>query len=185
MIRLLLVDLDGTIREPLSGEKFIQHPQDQRIIKGADQALAHYHAEGWVIVGITNIGGVAAGHKQLSDALAEAEYTLELFPQLLCVYLCPDKEGKHCWLVPRGGDAKPIHLDWAEEFAGTFRKPGAGMLKAAMKNHGGNHCEKTTWYIGDRSSDEEAAIRAGVQYIDADIWRERFCTGEYLANFQE
>jgi len=68
--RLLLVDLDGTIREPLSGGQFIQHPQDQRIIKGADKAIAHYHKEGWVIVGITNQGGVAAGFKQLSDAIA-------------------------------------------------------------------------------------------------------------------
>jgi D-glycero-D-manno-heptose 1,7-bisphosphate phosphatase len=171
MTRLLLVDLDGTIREPLSGNRFIQHPQDQKIIRGADKALTHYHTEGGVIVGITNQAGVAAGYKQLSDALAEAEYTLELFPQLLCIYLCPDFEGKHCWLVPRGIEAKPIHKDWAEVFAGTFRKPGAGMLKAAMKNHGGNDCEKATLYIGDRSEDEEAAIRAGVQYIDADIWR--------------
>lgn len=38
--RLLLLDLDGTIHEPLSGEKFIQHPRDQRIIKGADKAIA-------------------------------------------------------------------------------------------------------------------------------------------------
>ncbi len=42
MTKLLLVDLDGTIRELLSGEKFIQYPQDQKIIKGADKAIAHY-----------------------------------------------------------------------------------------------------------------------------------------------
>jgi D-glycero-D-manno-heptose 1,7-bisphosphate phosphatase len=180
--KLLLVDLDGTIREPLSGEKFIQHPQDQRIIKGADKAIAYYHSLGWVVIGISNQGGVAAGRKQLSDAIAEAEYTLELFPHLLCIYLCPDFRGNHCWLVPRGYEAKPVHQDWAAEFAGTFRKPGAGMLKAAMKNHGGLDCEKDCWYIGDRSEDEEAAMRAGVQYMDADIWRDRFCTGEYRVN---
>lgn len=39
MTRLLLVDLDGTIREPLSGEKFIQHPQDQRIMVVLQQSV--------------------------------------------------------------------------------------------------------------------------------------------------
>lgn len=46
MTKLLLVDLDGTIRKPLSDEKFIQHLQDQKIIKGADKAIAHYHGVG-------------------------------------------------------------------------------------------------------------------------------------------
>jgi hypothetical protein len=46
MTKLLLVDLDGTIRESLSGEKFIQYPRSQRIIKGAS-AIAHYHREIW------------------------------------------------------------------------------------------------------------------------------------------
>ncbi|MBE9193571.1 hypothetical protein IQ230_25235 [Gloeocapsopsis crepidinum LEGE 06123] len=43
---LLLLDCDGTIREPISGAKFIQHPEDQKIIAGAEQAIAHYHQEG-------------------------------------------------------------------------------------------------------------------------------------------
>ena len=40
MIELLMIDLDGTCRESLSREKFIQHPQDQQIIAGADKAIA-------------------------------------------------------------------------------------------------------------------------------------------------
>lgn len=34
---LLMVDMDGTIREPLSGQQYFQHPLDQRIISGADE----------------------------------------------------------------------------------------------------------------------------------------------------
>lgn len=56
--KLLLLDCDGTIREPRSGAKFIQRPEDQKIIAGADKAIAHYHQEGWILVGITNQGGV-------------------------------------------------------------------------------------------------------------------------------
>jgi D-glycero-D-manno-heptose 1,7-bisphosphate phosphatase len=35
---LLLLDLDGTVREPLDGHKFIQRPRDQRIITQAEGA---------------------------------------------------------------------------------------------------------------------------------------------------
>jgi D-glycero-D-manno-heptose 1,7-bisphosphate phosphatase len=91
MTKLLLLDCDGTIREPASGGKFIQHPSDQRIIKGADQALAHYHKNEWQIVGITNQGGVAAGHKTIEDAIEEQLITLELFPEIEGIFFCPDE----------------------------------------------------------------------------------------------
>lgn len=39
-MKLLMVDLDGTIREPFSGEKFISCPTDQKIIDKADRAIA-------------------------------------------------------------------------------------------------------------------------------------------------
>lgn len=173
--KLLLLDCDDTIREPRSGAKFIQHPEDQKIIAGAEQAITHYHQEGWIAVGITNQGGVAAGYKQLEEAVAEQEYTLQLFPQLLCIYFCPDFDGNCCWLVGRGYDAKPIHLaKWATEFVGTFRKPQPGMLKVAIKNHCGLNCEKGCLYVGDRAEDEEAARRAGVEFMQASAWRDGF-----------
>lgn len=42
MSKILFLDLDGTIREPASGEKFINDPHDQRIIEGVREAIAHY-----------------------------------------------------------------------------------------------------------------------------------------------
>jgi D-glycero-D-manno-heptose 1,7-bisphosphate phosphatase len=168
--QLLLLDCDSTIRKPISGAKFIQHPEDQKIMPGADQAIIHYHQEGWVAVGITNQGGVAAGHKQLKDAITEQEYTLQLLPQLLCIYFCPDFCGNHCWLVGRGYDAKPIHLaKWAAEFFGTFRKPQLGMLKVAMKNHCGLDCEES--YVGDAREDKKATTRAGISYVSGCVAR--------------
>lgn len=125
MIKLLLIDLDGTVRVPASGSRFIDHPHNQRIILGSAVTLAQYHEQGWLIVGITNQGGVAAGHKQLEDAIVEQRYTLKLIPQMEGVYFCPDFEGNHCWLVGRvHDDGKPVHLaPWASEFVGSFRKP--------------------------------------------------------------
>lgn len=47
MNKILFVDCDGTIREPKSGAKFIQSPDDQQIIKGADAAIARWFNEGY------------------------------------------------------------------------------------------------------------------------------------------
>ena len=40
MSNLLLLDLDGTVREPASGAKFINDSKDQRLIKGVAEAIA-------------------------------------------------------------------------------------------------------------------------------------------------
>lgn len=183
MKKLLLVDCDGTLREPASGEKFIQHPLDQKIIEGADKGVVHAHKQGWTIIAISNQGGVAAGHKLLEDAIAESHYTLELFPQIQCAYICPDFEGRHCWMVGRGHDEIAVHLTpWGEEFIGSFRKPQPGMLNAAIKMSGAETLKKDYWYIGDRPEDEEGAMRAGVNFMPADIWLERFRPGIYTIN---
>lgn len=101
MAKLLLTDCDGTIRKPKSRTKFIQHPHDQKIIKGADQAIAHYAQQGYTIMGITNQGGVAKGYKTLTECVEEQEYTLELLPQLERILFCPDFEGMVCHEVSR------------------------------------------------------------------------------------
>ena len=49
--------MDGTLREPLSGQQYFQHPKDQRIIEGAQVAIGAYKDD-WIIAGITNQGGV-------------------------------------------------------------------------------------------------------------------------------
>ncbi|MFM6404935.1 MAG: hypothetical protein ACKPGT_09860, partial [Microcystis sp.] len=51
-----------------------------------------YDQEGWIIIGITNQGGVAAGHKSLKSAIEEQRKTLEIFPLLSYIYFCPDFE---------------------------------------------------------------------------------------------
>jgi D-glycero-D-manno-heptose 1,7-bisphosphate phosphatase len=69
-MKILFLDCDGTIREPLEpGRKFISAPADQRIIHGADRAIAYYASKNWKIFGITNQAGVAAGHKSLKEAI--------------------------------------------------------------------------------------------------------------------
>lgn len=160
---LLLVDLDGTIRKPLSGEQYFQHPKDQVIIAGADCALQSY-SEDWMIVGITNQGGVAAGHKSMQTCVEEQQYTLELFPQLKEIYFCPDFAGKKCFRVT----AHNAHNHSKTHWSGQFRKPGAGMLLLAIARH--QQSAQNVCYVGDRPEDETAAKRAKVQFQWAEDW---------------
>lgn len=174
-MKLLLLDCDGTIRQPLSNSKFIQSPLDQQIIEGADKAIAYYSPGEWTILGITNQGGVAAGHKSLSDCFDEQRYTLELFPQITAIYFCPDFEGKECWVVNRV--SMPLPASSLGYEGQEFRKPGPGMLRLAMWQY--DISPQHSFYVGDRPEDEEAAMRANVHFMPADIWHERFRTGVY------
>ncbi len=171
MVKLLMLDLDGTVRAPMSGEKFIQHPQDQRIIEGAERAIAHYHEQGYQIVGITNQGGVAARHKSFTECFEEQRYTLNLSPQISQIYFCPDFEGHECWVV---NQVSPVPMSAASfGYQGAeFRKPGPGMLKFAMWQHG--FSPQDSFYVGDRQEDADAASSASVHFFWAETWLARW-----------
>jgi D-glycero-D-manno-heptose 1,7-bisphosphate phosphatase len=113
-----MVDMDGTIREPLSGRQYFQHPKDQSQIEGAVSALRAYKDD-WLIIGITNQGGVEAGYKSLQDCIKEQQYTLQLFPELKEIYFCPDFAGKKCFRVTRHN----VHNHSKTKWSGQYRKP--------------------------------------------------------------
>ncbi|MBW4574089.1 MAG: HAD-IIIA family hydrolase [Aphanothece sp. CMT-3BRIN-NPC111] len=163
---LLIVDLDGTVRAPLSGNKFIQRPRDQQIISGAEGAIAYFAATGWKIVGVTNQAGVASGKKSLQSCIKEQQYTLNLLPEIEEIYFCPDFEGRKCFCVTRGEvDNYSKHRE-----SGKFRKPNAGMLKLAIERHSPNK----VLMIGDRTEDKEAAQAAKIKFQQAENWRRTY-----------
>ena len=163
MSKLLLLDMDGTCRESAGGHQFIQHPMDQKIIPGADTALARYHAEGWFIFGASNQFHVAAGKKSLENCALEQICTLHLFPALEKIYFCPDYEGKQLGCAYRRffEMLKPTGYS-------SFRKPGSGMIEYIVRTHTVDQC----LFIGDREEDRQAASGAEIAFMWADAWRE-------------
>lgn len=161
--RLIFFDLDGTLRHPKSGAQFINDPYDQEPIEGAAQGVAYFASKGFVCVGVTNQGGVAAGHKSLDDATLEQKITLDLFPGLDIIYFCPTW-GDRCLSLDRNGisrvyDAQSLDTEL------SFRKPGAGMLVLVAKFLGTDI--QKSWMVGDRPEDKGAAIEAGSRFISA------------------
>jgi len=163
---LLLIDMDDTLREPLSGQQYFQNPKDQRIIEDAQIGIRAYKDD-WVIVAITNQGGVAAGHKSMQECIQEQQYTLELFPELKEIYFCPDFEGKKCFRVTSHNVYNHSQTKWS----GQYRKPRSGMLQLAMVRH--KHTPQNSLYMGDHSEDEQAAQRAGAPFQWAWDWIEQ------------
>lgn len=162
MNKIFFFDLDGTLRETKSGKTFINEPDDQKPIAGAKEAIAHY-SKSFICIGITNQGGVAAGHKSIESAIEEQQITLELFPELSDIFFCPNW-GDNCYQVSRGDKPllfeSPIGNDGLKV---SCRKPGHGMLLIASQAFG----LVDAWMVGDRPEDEKCATAAGINFIPA------------------
>lgn len=165
-INLLIVDMDGTVRAPRSDSKFIQRPSDQKLIVGAESAIAYFAASGWKIIGVTNQAGVEAGKKSLTSCIKEQQYTMTLLPEIEEIYFCPDFGGKRCFCVtPTASHDYSKH-----QLSGTFRKPNPGMLLLVMEMY---ESDKVLM-VGDRSEDKQAANSAKIKFQQAENWRRTY-----------
>ena len=54
----------------------------------------------------------------------------------------------------------------------SFRKPGIGMIQYCLSLYGSDAGK--SWMVGDRPGDEKAAETAGINFIAADVWRDKF-----------
>lgn len=173
-MKILFCDIDKTLTETISGAPLKQHPKDVKIIDGADKGLKHFSKLGWLIIGISNQGGVAAGHKSLEDAIAEMAYTKVLLPELRRIYFCPDYEGKQ--LFSDDGYQISAHEDCSKY---NFRKPNPGMINHFLDDVQirENFKKWEAWMIGDRPEDEQCAANAGINFCPASVFHARFTTG--------
>lgn len=170
MTKIIFFDLDGTLRETASGKTFINEPTDQKAIEGTRKALTYYQEKGFLLIGITNQGGVAAGHKSLESAIEEQRITLELFPELSEIFFCPNW-GESCYRLSR--DNEPLLFKAPDPLRLSCRKPGNGMIELAITRF--NDLEiAECWMIGDRPEDQECAQGAGVKFVWASVMHAKF-----------
>lgn len=180
MTKLLILDKDGTLTRPKSGERFVQSPEDQELIPGVAEALARYRAAGWVMAIASNQGGVEAGFKTLESVAAEMRYGMDL-TGIDTALFCPFMGwAESCWQVP--STDTPL-IEWRDQVlierpnhgacsgptprSMGCRKPQGGMLRIAQTIY--NELDNVLM-VGDRPEDQGAAEAAGVAFVWAHDW---------------
>ena len=148
MQKAIFLDRDGTLN-PDPG--YISRPEDFTLYAGTAAALKDLKEFGYLLILVTNQSGIARGlitpeqldniHQKLQQLLSENNLALD------AIYVCPH------------------HPDFPYRGISNCkcRKPAPGMILQAIKDFAID--AKTSYLIGDRSSDVKAAIQAGITPI--------------------
>lgn len=170
---LVILDKDGTLVRPKSGEKFVQSPDDQELLPNVSNRISELKKQKAVLVIASNQGGVASGHKTLEEAIAEMRYCMQLL--LFSIeegYICPDFEGNVCYSATHSQKHDRMYPQYPDL---SFRKPGWGMIKLAAIAWLGTKIKpdnSNILFIGDRPEDSQAAQSANIRFLDAEDWRQ-------------
>ena len=128
---------------------------------GVGEKLWQYRNEGYLILGISNQGGVAFGHKTPEDCNAEIARTLELFER-------NPFHGIKCAYHHVSGNTPPYNHRL------LLRKPDIGMLTLCEYEIWREGAMMIDWdnslMVGDHAEDEELAKRAAIRFIHADVF---------------
>jgi D-glycero-D-manno-heptose 1,7-bisphosphate phosphatase len=159
--KVLILDMDGTIRSPLNGN-FINSPFDQKLIPEAIAAMKRWQKAGYTIVGATNQGGVPR-FKSLEDCHMEQSHTIELARAegitISDILFAPGIEGNSL-------ESASMQIIRSSR-GGWYRKPNPGMLLAAIE-HFTEGEDLQIYFSGDRPEDE-AACQSCEAHIDPSI----------------
>ncbi len=153
----LLLDWDGTIRKSKTGG-YIKNFSDIELMPGIEKLIWLYRENGWLIVGISNQGGVAHGIKLPMEIEYERDVTLELFDKN------PFHIVKMCYHMADGRIEPYNHRS-------LLRKPDIGMLAIAeMDAFAAGYVidwDKSL-FVGDRPEDAQCAANAGIKFEHID-----------------
>ncbi|MCG8492367.1 MAG: HAD-IIIA family hydrolase [Sneathiellales bacterium] len=140
---LVLLDRDGVINE--DRPDFVKSPEEFVFLKGAVEAIARLKSAQHLIAIVTNQSCIGRGiiteerlasiHQKLCTELAKHQCSIDH------IYVAPD-------------------APWN---ATEMRKPGAGMIKAALSKF--RHSPENTVLVGDAKRDLQAAAAAGCHRI--------------------
>lgn len=166
MTNLIILDKDGTIVKSISGSKYPGF-QDQRLIFGVKERILHHVEAGDILAIASNQGGISKGHKSLDETIAEFLEVFALIPQIKVACFCPDYEGQILHQLWSDSRFDTLNLENFPNFR-PFRKPEPGMLEYLMFLFQERYSQ--VLFVGDMNSDEQAAVAAGVNYLNVKEW---------------
>lgn len=148
MNRALFLDRDGVINVE---KNYVQRIEDFEFVEGIFELCASAQSRGYKLVVVTNQAGIGRGYYSEQDFLNLTEWMLEQFCQRAIVvdrvYFCP---------------YHPLHGVGEYRRESLDRKPGPGMILRASSELVIDLSRSIL--IGDKHSDIEAGIAAGVRH---------------------
>ena len=145
MNKAIFLDRDGIINEEIGD--YVKRFEDFKLLPHLAETLKNYQSQGFLIIVITNQGGLAKGLYTLTELNKMHHYFLTEMEKagvtIAEIYFCPH------------------HPD----FNGNClcRKPGSLLVEKAMARF--NIDPKQSYFIGDRPRDAEAGEKVGVKGI--------------------
>ena len=146
----LFLDRDGVLNED---HGYVYRWEDFRWIPGAREVVAAFNRAGWLVIVVTNQSGVGRGfyseddvkalHARMSEDLAETGAHIDAF-----------------YYAPHHPDAPAEAYRHPDP---PLRKPNPGMILQALQDWPIDR--EASLLIGDKPSDLEAALRAGIRGV--------------------
>jgi D-glycero-D-manno-heptose 1,7-bisphosphate phosphatase len=146
----LFLDRDGVLNED---HGYVSRWEDFRWIAGARETVAAFNRAGWLVIVVTNQSGVGRGfytedamhalHARMTEDLAAAGGRIDAF-----------------YYAPQHPEAP---LDAYRHPDPPDRKPNPGMILRALSEWPIDR--EASLLIGDKPSDLEAALRAGIRGV--------------------
>jgi len=140
MKKAIFLDRDGVINVD---KGYVYKIEDFEFTKGAIKALKYFQSLGYILIVVTNQSGIARGYYKLEDFKKLTKWMKNRLKadgiEIKEVYFCPHSPDDRC----------------------SCRKPSPGMILKAAKDY--DIDVKKSWMIGDKPSDIEAALKAGIE----------------------
>lgn len=145
MNKAIFLDRDGVLNHPKKNH-YVYRREDFELNIGVVEALRTWQERGFMLIVITNQGGVSKGAYSREDVEDVHRYMVELLEnvgiEITEVYYCP-------------------HHPKLEQC--LCRKPQGLMIEKGLARF--DIDPEISWFIGDKKSDEEAGENAGVQTL--------------------
>ncbi|PWU06425.1 MAG: hypothetical protein C5B43_01790 [Verrucomicrobia bacterium] len=145
MKKALFLDRDGTL---IVDKDYLKDPKDVELFPGIAEFLMEALAKGYMLFLFTNQSGVSRGYYKLEDAHACNARMMELLG-------LPEPGFVEVGIAIEGPDADP-----GEEVK-IYRKPSPRFILEMVEKY--DLDKDGCWMIGDKLSDLEAGIRAGIK----------------------
>ncbi len=150
-MRILFLDLDGTVRRSNKPSGFINKAEDVEVYPEAKRVIEGFVELGWKVCYISNQGGIDEGFTTVDDFIKGIYRTDDLLGGLLhSIQFCHHKVDAGC----------------------ICRKPRPGMVVKALLILGTDKVDvRKCLFVGDRPEDEGCAKACGIPFMDAGEWR--------------